>query len=54
MKHRSVLQYYTHYSIERSIFSEIFQTVSDITILRYILRWKQSIVYLIAVENKTN
>ena len=44
MKHRSALQYYTHYSIERSIFSEIFQTVSDITILRYILRTRNIVI----------
>ena len=44
MKHRLVLQYYTHYSIERSIFSEIFQTGSDITILRYILRTRNIVI----------
>ena len=44
MKHHLVLQYYTHYSIERSIFSEIFQTGSDITILRYILRTRNIVI----------
>ena len=44
MKHHSVLQYYTNYSIERSIFSEIFQTGSDITILRYILRTRNIVI----------